>query len=124
MFSRLILLVAFILSLFYRGLVLTKDVVIVYTLYFVVLAPFALVKKVFDRNRKASPDSAWIAADILNADRRKLPRRLFYSQLLPTLFKRRKFGKIVLYFLLFHMGRLVAKKNVSPWDQPYVYANF
>ncbi len=129
MFSRLTLVVAFLLSQLYRGLILVKDVVIVYSLYFVLLAPFGLVARVIGPGRSRLRQmefagTAWVDVDGKSPGQRKLPRRLFYAHVLPELFRRRKFGRIVLYWFLFHMGRLVAKKNVSPWDQPYVYANF
>ena len=50
--------------------------------------------------------------------------KLYYGRVVPTLWKQRRPGLIVALWFVFHLGPLVAKPAVQPWEQPYIYANF
>jgi len=50
--------------------------------------------------------------------------KLYYGTILPALWKRRQLSLMIIFWFIFHLGPLVARARVEPWEQPLIYANF
>jgi hypothetical protein len=50
--------------------------------------------------------------------------RLYYGELFPVLWRRRRWLPLVVFWFIFHFGPLVARAKSQPWEQPLIYANF